>query len=302
MAGAFLACDWGTTNLRAWVIGDRGSVLAQQEFPQLGVSRIKAGEAANCFRTQIRPALGAARLPALMCGMIGSTLGWTVVPYRDCPADLDDLAQALHTVDSAPLTRIVPGLRGPGVTGASDVMRGEETQIFGWMTLDPTRASGRHLVCHPGTHAKWALVEDGRIVRFVTAMTGELFDVMRKHSVLKTVDEASDLDAFFEGVRAAGDGGGLATRLFSARSRVVADGRPADTTAEYLSGLLIGADVASTPGLLGCEADTPVHLVGDVGLCRWYEKALSLKGLRPSICDGGLAALAGFRALQGDAA
>jgi 2-dehydro-3-deoxygalactonokinase len=158
------------------------------------------------------------------------------------------------------------------------------------------------VVCHPGTHAKWALVEDGRIVRFVTAMTGELFDLMRKHSVLKTADEASDLEAFLEGVRAAGDGGGLATRLFSARARIVADGKPADTTAEYLSGLLIGADVASTPRLLGCDPDTLVHLVGDVGLCRWYEKALSLRGQRPSICDGGLAALAGFKALQGGAA
>lgn len=296
--GAFLACDWGTTNLRAWVLGESGSVQAHKEFPQLGVSRLQPGEAAKRFRDEIRPALGAEGLPALLCGMIGSTLGWTVVPYLDCPAELASLAAALHEVDAAGPVRIVPGLRGPGVTEASDVMRGEETQIFGWIRMDPQRRQGRHLVCHPGTHAKWALVEDGRIVRFVTAMTGELFDVLRKHSVLKTEDAAEDLDAFLEGVQAAGDGGALSARLFSARGRVVADGKPQKSTSEYLSGLLVGADVAALPALLGATVEGPVHLVGDVGLCRWYEKALSVRGVQSTICDGGLAVIAGLKALQ----
>jgi 2-dehydro-3-deoxygalactonokinase len=194
--------------------------------------------------------------------------------------------------------RIVPGLVGPGVTGSSDVMRGEETQILGWLTLHPERAARRQVVCHPGTHAKWAVVEDGRIVRFVTAMTGELFDVMRKHSVLKTDDAADDLDAFMEGVRAAGDGEGLASRLFSARARVVADGKPANTTSEYLSGLLVGADVASAPRMLGVELDGPVQLIGDVALCRWYEKALAARGVAAHLCDGEMAVLAGLKALQ----
>ena len=295
---SFLACDWGTTNLRAWVLGEGGSVIAQKEFPQLGVSRLKAGEAAARFHQEIRPALGAERLPALLCGMIGSTLGWTVVPYRDCPAELADLQRGLQPMDDDPSVRIVPGLKGPGVTGASDVMRGEETQIFGWMMLAPERRTGRHLVCHPGTHAKWALVEDGRIVRFVTAMTGELFDVLRKHSVLKTDDPAEDHDAFLEGVSAAGDGSGLSARLFSARGRVVGDGKPQNTTSEYLSGLLIGSEIAAVPAMLEAETAGPVHLVGDVGLCRWYEKALSVRGVPTTLCDGGMAVLSGLRALQ----
>lgn len=298
MGGAFLACDWGTTNLRAWVISAGGSVRAQKDFPQLGVSRLQPGEAAARFRNDIRPALGAERLPALLCGMIGSTLGWTVAPYRDCPATLADLAGALVSVESDPPVRIVPGLRGPGITPASDVMRGEETQIFGWMRLEPSRARGRHVVCHPGTHAKWALVEDGKLQRFATAMTGELFDVLRKHSVLKTEDPAEDPAAFYEGVAAAGDGGALSARLFSARGRVVADGRPANTTSEYLSGLLIGAEVAAVPALLGVPEGAPVQLVGDVALCRWYEKALARRGVESTICDGGMAVLAGLKALQ----
>jgi 2-dehydro-3-deoxygalactonokinase len=297
-AGAFLACDWGTTNLRAWVVGAGGSVQGYRAFPQLGVSRLAAGQAAECFRDEIRPAMEAEGLPALMCGMIGSTLGWVTAPYLTCPASLEDLRQGLISVEDGPPTRIVPGLRGPGVTGASDVMRGEETQILGWVSLEPERARGRQLVCHPGTHAKWALVEDGRIVRFVTAMTGELFDVLRKHSVLKTTDAPEHLEPFLEGVRAAGDGDGLASRLFSVRARVVADGKDADTTSEYLSGLLIGAEVASAPRLLGVELDGPVQLIGDIGLCRWYEKALATRGITAHLCDGDMAVLAGLKALQ----
>ena len=300
--GAFLACDWGTTNLRAWVVGEGGSVQGHKAFPQLGVSRLEAGRAAACFKDEIRPAMQAEDLPALLCGMIGSTLGWVTAPYLDCPADMNDLRRGLVSVEDRPVTRIVPGLRGPGVTAASDVMRGEETQILGWVTLEPERARGRRLVCHPGTHAKWALVEDGRIVRFVTAMTGELFDVLRKHSVLKTTDAPEGLEPFLEGVRAAGDGDGLASRLFSVRARVVADGKSADTTSEYLSGLLIGADVASAPRLLGVEPEEPVQLIGDIGLCRWYEKALAARGITAHLCDGDLAVLAGLKALQQGAA
>lgn len=294
-----LACDWGTTNLRAWTLGEDGAVLNHAEFP-LGVGRLQPGEAAARFQGEVRPALKAEALPALLCGMIGSTLGWTVVPYQPCPADLDGLARALYAVE--PDVRIVPGLSAPGPTGASDVMRGEETQILGWAAMAPERARGRHLICHPGTHAKWALVEDGRLTRFVTAMTGELFAVLRNHSVLRTPDqpggEAGDEAAFAEGVRAAGEGDALASRLFSARGRVVADGKPAHTTSDYLSGLLIGAEIASTPRLLGVEPGVPVQLIGDLTLCRWYREALALRGVDSTVCDGETAALAGLLAIH----
>jgi len=295
MTPTLLACDWGTTNCRAWTLDAAGAIVGHAEFP-IGVGRLQPGEAAARFRDEVRPALNADGLPALLCGMIGSTLGWTVVPYAPCPADLDDLAAHLHGVE--PDVRIVPGVSCPGVTGASDVMRGEETQILGWVAMDPARATGRHLICHPGTHAKWALVEDGRLTRFATAMTGELFAVLRKHSVLRTDDEPGDEAAFAEGVAAAGDGDALSSRLFSARGRVVADGKPASTTADYLSGLLIGADVAATPRLLGFEPGAPVQLIGDLELCRWYAQALAQRGVASQVCDGEVAALAGLRALH----
>jgi 2-dehydro-3-deoxygalactonokinase len=292
----FLACDWGTTHLRAWVAGEDGRAIRSRDFP-LGVSKLAAGEAAKRFHDEVRPALQAEDLPAILCGMIGSNLGWAVADYLPCPANGDDLRRSLLRVEGGPTpVHIVPGLRCPGIAGTSDVMRGEETQIIGWIGQTAERSRGRWIVCHPGTHAKWVEIVDGRITRFVTAMTGELFAVLSTHSVLKTAALPDDTDAFDAGVKAAADGGALASRLFSVRARVVADDAPPASSASYLSGLLIGAEVASAPALLGLERMTPVALLGEPRLTDAYARAL---GERPSSPhNGDDAALAGLTALH----
>jgi 2-dehydro-3-deoxygalactonokinase len=290
---AFIACDWGTTNLRAWLVGGDGEVLAEREFA-LGVSRLGPGEAEERFASEVRASLNGEGLPAILCGMVGSNLGWRAVDYLPCPASLEDLCAALVTVADG--VRIAPGVRCEGVAGP-DVMRGEETQVFGWLHQDKARLKGRHVICHPGTHAKWILVEDGRLVRFVTAMTGELFAVLRKHSVLKSEAAPDDEAAFDAGLEAAGEGDALAARLFSTRARVVAGGAAAETTPSYLSGVLIGSEVAGVPRLLGAEAKA-VALLGDPGLCRWYERALDARGIASSTHDGEAAALTALTALQ----
>lgn len=297
-APSLIACDWGTTNLRAWALDGCGGVLAAREFP-FGVGRLAPGEAPRRFRDDVLPALGGAGAPALLCGMVGSTLGWAPAPYAELPAALEDLAARLLVVsDCDGLVRIVPGVRAPGFNGQGDVMRGEETQLFGWLAADASRATGRRLVCHPGTHAKWMQVEDGRLTAFVTAMTGELFGVLTQHSVLRTGAAADDPAAFDEGVAAAGDGDALSARLFTARSRVVGLGRSEASTASYLSGLLIGADVTATPRLLGATPDAPVALLGDRRLCALYARALQLHGIESETFDGETAVLAGLWALH----
>ena len=293
-SAALLACDWGTTNLRAWTLDAAGAVVKEAEFP-LGVSTLAAGEAARRFEHEVRPALAAEGLPAILCGMVGSNLGWALAPYADCPAGFADLARA--TLPVAPRVRIIPGLRCAGLTGAPDVMRGEETQILGWLALHPERQRGRILLCHPGTHAKWVLIEDGRIVRFVTAMTGELFAVLSRHSVLKHDAPANDAEAFAAGLAAAGDGGALAARLFSARSRVAGGDAPAASTPSYLSGLLIGAEIASLPAALDLEGN-PVILLGDATLCELYRRALQRRGMACESFDGRGAAIAGLLAVH----
>lgn len=295
---AFLACDWGTTNLRAWIVDDRGRPLAGRDFP-LGVSRLQAGEAERRFLDEVRPAMDAQALPALLCGMIGSNLGWRAVPYERAPVDLAGLAARLTRVEAPEgEVRLVPGVRGEGLSGAPEVMRGEETQVLGWLSLDPARARGRWIICHPGTHAKWVIVEDGRIVRFLTAMTGELYDVLRKHSVLR--GEAGDPDpaAFALGLANAGEGDALSTRLFSARTRVVADGLSAGGALSYLSGLLIGAEVAGLPPLLSVQAGAAVAVVGEPVLGDLYETALTRRGFEVSRHDGDAAVIAGLTALN----
>ena len=294
---ALLACDWGTTNLRAWTLDERGEVVAHKAF-DLGVSRLEPGEAGERFQAEVQPALQAVGLPAILCGMVGSNLGWTVAPYADCPAGLPELAACLAAVEAhAAWVRIVPGVRCEGLAGAPDVMRGEETQILGWISQHPDRARGRHVVCHPGTHAKWVLVEDGRIVRFVTAMTGELFAVLTHHSVLKSEAPADDVAAFDEGLAAAGEGEALAARLFTARARVVGAGKAAETTPSYLSGLLIGAEVAAVPKLIGLSGRESVALLGEPGLCARYRRALDARGVASETFDGEVAALAGLYSL-----
>jgi 2-dehydro-3-deoxygalactonokinase len=292
---AFLACDWGGTNLRAWVVGDGGEVLDRRDFP-FGISRLQPGEAAERFRIDVRPALAAEDLPAILCGMVGSNLGWRAVPYLDCPVDLAELGRNLCQVrDGYAPVWIVPGLRGSGLTGAPDFMRGEETQVLGWLRTEDRR--GRQAVLLPGTHAKWVGLEDQRLVRVTTFMTGELYAVLSRHSVLRSDAVVDDEAAFDEGLAAAGDGGALAARLFSTRTRVVAATSRAESTASYLSGLLIGAEVAAAPALAGLEADEPVVLLGDPGLCRWYARALTRAGRAFESFDGDRAVLAGLIAL-----
>ncbi len=288
-----LVCDWGTTHLRAWTLDAAGEVIARLDLPR-GVGGLAPGEAERVFHAEVQIPLGAAGLPALLCGMVGSTLGWRTVPYLACPAGAEDLAAGM--AEAAPGVRIVPGLRGEGPLGAPDVMRGEETQILGWLAMDPARGLGDHVLCLPGTHAKWVQVSQGRIVRFVTAMTGELFALLMTHSVLRAGVQPDDRAAFAAGLAAAGDGDALAARLFTARSRVVAGGAPADSTAAFVSGLLIGAEVAAVPALLGASAPK-VTLLGEARLCGLYAQALTHHQISAEICDGEAAVLAGLAQL-----
>jgi 2-dehydro-3-deoxygalactonokinase len=293
MAAALLVCDWGSTRLRAWTLDRVGVVVAHAAFP-LGVNRLAPGEAACRFDEDVRPSLGAEALPALLCGAIGSNVGWRAIPYVDCPAGLDEIAASVCAVRED--VWIVPGLRCEGLGGACDVLRGEETKAIGWLGLSPDHGRGRHLVCQPGTHPKWLVIEDGRIARFLSAFTGELFAVLSEHSILRGDGQADDAAAFEAGLAAAAEGDALLNRLYTVRSRVAGGGASPDSTGSYLSGLLIGAEVAATPRLLGQEGELVV-LLGDTAACSRYATALNRRGVATAAADGEAAALAGLAAI-----
>jgi 2-dehydro-3-deoxygalactonokinase len=217
----------------------------------------------------------------------------------DCPADFDGLARALTRIpDTTAPVWLVPGIRSKGVTAEPDVLRGEETQAFGWLTLDAARSRGRRLICHPGTHSKWLRLEDGRVTRFVSAFTGEVFDLMTRDSLLKVPAPFVDNAAAFEaGVTAAGDGGGLLTRLYAARGRIAGAGADPRTTPSFVSGVLIGSEVATVPGFIEAERGETIEVIGGARLTRLYGQVLAHYRWTERRHDGEAAALAGLTAL-----
>jgi 2-dehydro-3-deoxygalactonokinase len=297
----YIAGDWGTSRLRLSLC--RGeSVLETLRGPGIGALREPAGEALRPLIAGWRQAHGP--LPILLCGMAGSRNGWHETPYLPCPADLRALGAAAlrFEADEAPVA-ISPGLSCRSRLGSPEVMRGEETQIAGAIALHPGLGAGRHLLCLPGTHTKWAYLEDGRVSDFLTALTGELFALLRDGSTLMRTAQAGTEaqgdpgDGFERGIEdAAGSGGSsLLHGLFGVRSRQLIEGRSKEWALSYLSGLLIGADVRGAIPLFAAREATV--LIGDGALNERYAYALRREGLAASCLDGEQCALAGLRTL-----
>lgn len=278
-APRLIALDWGTTSLRAYLLGDDGVVLDRRP-EQLGILQVPGRDFAAAFLTVTREWRERhGDLPAIASGMVGSAQGWINAPYVDVPADLHAVVRMLVIEPESGLL-VVPGLAQRGT--APDVMRGEETQLFGAMTHSPSLVrSGR--VVLPGTHSKWARVVDGRIEGFATYMTGELFAVLHGHSILGRLADGVPTagtavgPAFLRGVGAAREAtAGLASLLFSTRSAALVGDLPAAESLDYLSGLLIGDEVRS--GL--ASGDRPRAIVGEPTLCARYVVALEEFGVR----------------------
>lgn len=278
LAPTLIALDWGTSSLRAYLLGDGGQVLASQSRPW-GIQHTPDGDFARAYQQLVgdwcRQWPG---LPALACGMIGSRQGWREVPYAQCPARARDLVAGLLALDTACGTlHLVPGVLDAGAL--PNVLRGEETQVFGALQLAPELRDNALLVL-PGTHSKWVTVRDGAISHFATHMTGELFAVLRDHSILgrparEQGSERSD-DAFHRGLDAARHSAaeGVSGRLFSTRSLLLTERLSAQASLDYLSGLLIGEELRSVLASLDQAACPPLVLIGDAQLCERYRLAL----------------------------
>jgi 2-dehydro-3-deoxygalactonokinase len=280
---ALIGIDWGTTSFRAYRIGADGRVIDSKSAPA-GILKVPQGDFEGVFEREVGPWLGdQPDLPIIASGMITGRQGWVEVPYCPCPpAGREEIARALvrHATGRGRTIHFVPGVSIIGQDGVPDVIRGEETQIIGEVGAAP----GRRLLVLPGTHSKWALVEDGKIVWFATFMTGEVFGVLKEHSILGRLmaGEAHDAQAFRRGVAyARGARGGLLKRLFSARTLGLFGQLPAEAVASYLSGLLIGAEVREA---LDCLEQAPVGqevtVIGSSDLTERYMTAIEDAGLR----------------------
>ena len=288
-----IALDWGTSSLRGFLMDAVGTVLEQRGSPH-GITNLPAPGLPG-FEAAFEALCGAwlerfPRLPVVAGGMVGSAQGWREAPYADCPADARHLAAAAVEVAAPRGARVLiaPGLlcRAPGA--APDVMRGEEIQVAGALLAHPALAA-RSLLVMPGTHSKWVEVEEGRITRFATYMTGELFAVLCRHSLLGRLmtEEAAAPEAaaaaFARGAAMARDsqGSDLTHHLFAVRSLGLVGDLPGAALKDFLSGLLIGHEVASGTrrALL---SGMPLVLIGDEALCRRYGDALLRFGIAPA--------------------
>ena len=285
----YIAVDWGTTNRRAYAV-DAGGRVTESFEDELGLMAVPVGgfEAAAAAIT--------ARLgdrPMLLAGMVGSNRGWREAAYVPCPAGADELAAKLLWIQPGRIA-IVPGVCQKGAAGA-DVMRGEEVQVLGAVAAG--LAPPDCLICHPGTHAKWIRMEGGRIASFRTMMTGELFSLLSKHSILgaQLEGEAVPNDAFRDAARNALGGAELLAGLFGVRARFLL-GEGEDDGASFASGLLIGSDVRA--GLaIAADQPGPIVLMGRPDLCALYAAALAEAGRETIEVDGAEAFLAGIQLL-----
>jgi len=268
-----IGVDWGTTSFRAFRIGRDGAMRDRRAGPR-GILNVPDGRFAETLREEIGPWLAAGEQHVLLSGMIGSRQGWVEAPYLPCPASVADIGAALVDVpfDWAQV-KLVPGLSGTDESGIAEVMRGEETQVLGVPAL---HASGG-IACLPGTHSKWVRVEDGRITRFTTHMTGETYGALRGYTILgRTMRDGPQNGAPFEaGVRRSGEPGGLLHHIFGVRAQTLAGRLPETEAGAYLSGILIGHEIrAAIDGLAG----QVVHVIGAADLTHLYARAISACG------------------------
>jgi 2-dehydro-3-deoxygalactonokinase len=283
-----IAVDWGTTNRRAWRLAADGAVLDEMADDQ-GILAVAAGGFPAAV-AEIRGRLG--DLPMLMAGMIGSNRGWIEAPYVPCPATIEDLAARLIWPEEG-RTAIVPGLSFLDDRRA-DVMRGEEVQMFGALAAGLIEPDG--LVCHPGTHNKWVLLRGGRVERFRTVMTGELFSLLKEHSILADLLQGpvAPGPAFEAGVLHGLSDEDLTAELFSVRARALLGVAERGDSAAYCSGLLIGADLRTG---LRQAGEGQIAVMGRPDLTQLYAAALAAAGYGACEVDGEAAFLAGIKDL-----
>ncbi len=290
MAIDWIAVDWGTSNLRAWGMGPGGPVV--QGGSDRGMGSLKPHEFEAALLQVVGPWL-TGPVPVLACGMVGARQGWREANYRAVPCTPTDPAALVRvpTADARLDVRIAPGL---SQDKPADVMRGEETQVAGALSLHPGFDG---VMCLPGTHSKWVRVSAGEVVSFQTFMTGELFALLSSQSVLRhSMAEGWDDDAFDAGVaEALARPERIAARLFSLRAEGLLHALPGSAARARLSGMLIGLELAGAkPYWLG----QAVKLIGAQALSALYARALAAQAVMTETLDATACTLAGLGRLH----
>ena len=279
MTPDWIAVDWGTTHLRVWAM--QGTTALAEAHSCDGMASLTRDGFEPALLRLTADWLGSAPMPVIVCGMAGARQGWVEAPYAAVPAKpLDADPVPVPPGDPRIQAWVIPGLKQ---TVPADVMRGEETQIAGFLSFNP---GWDGVICLPGTHSKWAQVSAGEVVSFQTFMTGELFSLLSTRSVLRhsVSDDGWSDDAFLEAVNdALARPERLAARLFSVRSRDLLEGQDPNIARAQLSGLLIGAELAAArPYWLG----QALALIGSDATTAPYAAALEAQALPVTRANG----------------
>ena len=288
MTASHIAVDWGTTRLRAHLVAADGAIIASAAR-EMGVQAVPAGGFSDALRACCGQWLAASpRIPLVLAGMVGSRNGWTEVPYVSAPCGMAQLAQGRTRLEmDGHVALIAPGVDTRWQdSGAYDVMRGEETQVFG-LGLDDG------IVCLPGTHSKWVRVQGGQIESFATFITGELYAAMAGSFIAKLAEGPQEAHpGAILGEASAMLPGGLSRALFQARTRVLAGDMGGAGVKPFLSALLVADEIAGARALFGIN--DPIHLVAGDPQLPVYAAALKTAGIGFCIHDPQAVFLAGL--------
>ncbi len=291
MSGHYILGDWGTSSARFYLC-QNGAVKDCVNGPGVKFTD-NVGEA---FHEAVNPWVRThGPLTSVLCGMVGSNIGWKDAGYIMCPADMVTLSEKKTKFSSrSGEVVLIPGVRtNKGLTSLPDMMRGEEVQIMGWAETHAQDA----LLCLPGTHTKWAIFRNGKIENFVSSLNGELFNILASHSVL--INDASSHQpkinsAFHQGLEIGASDVSLNQLLFSVRSQQLSGDKSEEEAQSYLLGLLIGSDVS---GVLKYSVGTPIQVIGGEAPARFYDEAIRYLGGATTVYDGQNISLTGLQRL-----
>lgn len=287
-----IVVDWGTTNLRAYLCREDGSITARVERPH-GIKTVAAGQYQEILQ-QVLCELDAIDEPVYICGMAGARGGWVEAPYCRTPVSMTELQAGLIPLPAPSQGVLVPGIKTSADDGTLDVIRGEEIQVFGAL-----RSLGQKdvLICLPGTHSKWVSVKNHRIVGFMTFMTGDIFAGLGG-TILNCHSEDDFFQQAFEGGITASKQtrGGLLHQLFTARTKMLAGDLDEEQISSFVSGLLIGHELSEAERF--CADAGEVVIIGSDKLSQRYRFALEERSVKVELINSDIATCSGVAALH----
>ncbi|MDM3870056.1 2-dehydro-3-deoxygalactonokinase [Porticoccus sp. W117] len=299
----YIVGDWGTTNLRLFLL-DSASKQCLDRRNGPGIANTNPDQIPKILAKLIKPWIGQNIEQILLCGMVGSTIGWLDAGYINCPLPLATLKDHLFRVPTHGIpTQIVPGIRCTSPTGTIDVMRGEETQLLGALQCQAHLNSGSHLLCLPGTHSKWVQISSGVVESFLTSLSGELYATLKRHSILvpNTENNLPDEAVFIQGIQRSIEQSScdLLHLLFETRSRQITGEISAEQAADFLSGLIIGKDIQNAIKLFGStHSQSQIHFIANKSLNHLYSLACEHCKIPCQTLDGDQLSLAGMQTLR----